>query len=73
NKAGLFNPHEEKFTRLEYILFNMLLYDDLDGLWRGVFPDKAWMQERYGFRHDWLLPYYHLRRLSDLLLKRAVT
>lgn len=73
NRAGLFNPHEKKFTRLEYILFNVLLYDDLGGLWRGLFPARSWMRARYGFRHNWLLPYYHLRRLSDLLLKRAVT
>ncbi|MEZ4642762.1 MAG: nucleotidyltransferase family protein [Chloroflexota bacterium] len=73
NKAGLFNPHEKKFSKAGYILFTVLLYDDLIGLWRGIFPVRSWMQERYGFRYNWLLPYYHLRRLSDLLLKRAVT
>lgn len=73
NKAGLFNPHEQKFTRLEYILFNMLLYDDFYGLWRGIFPDKAWMQERYAFEHGWLLPYYHLKRMGSLLFRRLAT
>lgn len=73
NKAGLFNPHEQKFTRWQYILFNSLLYDDFYGLWRGVFPDKTWMQERYGFQHGWQLPYYHLKRMGSLLFRRLAT
>lgn len=73
NKAGLFNPNEKKFTRLEYILFNSLLYDDFTGLWRGIFPDKRWMQERYEFHHGWQLPYYHLKRIASLLFRRLAT
>lgn len=73
NKAGLFNPHEQKFTRWQYILFNSLLYDDFYGFWRGVFPDKAWMQERYGFEQGWQLPYYHLKRMGSLLFRRLAT
>lgn len=70
NSAGLFNPHEQKFTRWEYILFNILLYDDFSGLWRGIFPDRMWMVERYKITHVWQLPYYHVRRIKDLLLRR---
>ena len=73
NKAGLFNPHERKFSKLGYILFTALLYDDLDGLWRGIFPARSWMKARYGFRHDWLLPYYHGRRLLNLARRRVNT
>ncbi|HRW97890.1 MAG TPA: nucleotidyltransferase family protein [Cyclobacteriaceae bacterium] len=73
NKAGLFNPHEKKFTRFEYILFNVLLYDDARGLWRGVFPEKAWMKERYAIQHGWQLPYFHLKRLGGLLFRRLAT
>src|SRR5690606_34051096 len=50
NRVGLFNPHERKFSKPSYILFNALLYDDLRGLLRGIFPDRTWMRERYGFR-----------------------
>lgn len=73
NRVGLFNPHEQKFSKPGYILFNALLYDNLWGLLRSIFPARAWMRERYGFRSDLLLPYYHARRLFDLALRRVNT
>lgn len=72
-RAGLFNPDEQKFSRVGYILFTALLYDDLGGLWRGIFPDRSWMRERYDFHSNLLLPYYHFRRLADLMLHRVST
>lgn len=72
-KAGLFNPHEKKFSRTKYILFTALLYDDIRGLLRGIFPDQQWMQEHYQFRSWLLLPYYHSRRLGNLLFRRLAT
>ena len=53
------------------MLFTSLLYDDASGLLRGVFPERGWMREHYGFKNDLLLPYYHARRLLDLALRRA--
>lgn len=72
-RVGLFNPDERKFSRPGYILFTMLLYDDLQGLWRGIFPNKQWMREHYSIHNDLSLPYYHLRRLSNLLIRRVNT
>lgn len=72
-RVGLFNPKERKFSKPGYILFNMLLYDDFRGLWRGIFPSPNWMKERYGFHSNWLLPWYHLKRLLNLTLKRVNT
>lgn len=72
-RAGLFHPDQKKFGRLSFVLFTMLLYDDWSGLWRGIFPDRAWMQNQYHFRTPLLLPYYHLRRLGNLLLRRLAT
>lgn len=69
-KAGLFNPDERKFGRLRYILFNILLYDDINGLWKAIFPDRKWMKERYGFKNNLLLPSCYVRRLKDLLFRR---
>lgn len=71
-RAGLFNPDERKFSRPGYILFTALLYDDLRGLWRAVFPNQAWMRERYNITHSLLLPFYYLRRLVDLAFRRAM-
>lgn len=72
-KAGLFNPDERKFSRLGYILFTALLYDDTRGLWRAIFPDRQWMQAQYKFENNWLLPYYHIRRLANLAFRRLNT
>ena len=71
--AGLFNPDKKKFGRLGYVLFTSLLHDDLSGLWRGMFPNRRWMRDRYGFTNNLLLPYYHLRRIADLIVRRAST
>jgi hypothetical protein len=73
NRVRLFNPHKKKFSKLGYILFNALLYDDFKGLLRGIFPNRTWMRNRYGFNNSLLLPFYHCRRLLDLTLRRANT
>ena len=72
-RVGLFNPDEQKFSILGYTFFHGLLYDDLRGLLRAVFPDAGWMMARYDFRNGALLPYYHLRRLTDLMLRKMDT
>lgn len=72
-RAGLFDSDQRKFGKLGYILFTALLYDDLAGLARGLFPDPAAMRERYGLRHNALLPLAYVRRLADLALRRART
>lgn len=70
-KVGIFNPDEPKFGRLEFILFTAMLYDDTGGLWRGIFPDSAWMQKHYGFTNKLLLPLYHGRRIANLAFRRV--
>ena len=72
-RVGLFNPDEHKFGRVGFVLFTALLYDDLRGLLRGLFPGKTWMQAHYRFHRSWLLPYYYGRRLADLTLHRNAT
>jgi len=72
-KAGLFNPHESKFGKISYIVFTGMLYDDLSGLLKGVFPDPNWVKERYGSDSIFLLPYYYLKRLFDLIFRRMST
>jgi hypothetical protein len=72
-RVGLFNPDAPKFGRAGFVLFTALLYDDLTGLGRGLFPARAWMREHYGFHCGWLLPYYYGRRLVDLALRRVST
>ena len=73
NKAGFFNPDERKFGRVGYVIFNMLLYDDVSGLLRSVFPDADWMMKHYDISHKALLPLYHFKRLTDLAFRRMKT
>ncbi|ABF42822.1 hypothetical protein Acid345_3822 [Candidatus Koribacter versatilis Ellin345] len=70
-RAGLFYPARPKFSNIAYIRFNSLLYDSSNGLVRAIFPDTEWMKKRYGFRSALLLPYYHVRRIADLGLRRV--
>jgi hypothetical protein len=72
-RAGIFNPDEQKFSSPGYIAFTSLLYDDLSGLRRALLPDSEWMHERYGFSNKLLLPYYHVRRMADLAFKRVLS
>ncbi len=70
-KVGLFEPESKKWSRIGYVLFVVLLYDDISGLVRSVFPDRAWMQQRYGEKGN--LPYLYVRRILDLLLNRTLS
>jgi hypothetical protein len=72
-KVSLFNPDEKKFGRIGYIIFTALLYDDLKGLWRSVFPDRNWMRARYGAGEGRSLFGLHCKRLIDLVFKRINT
>lgn len=71
NKAGLFNPNERKFSRMNYILFNVLLYDHIIDLIRAILPPAFWMRERYNNASMLTLPVLYIRRVSDLLFRRA--
>jgi hypothetical protein len=72
-RVGFFDPDERKFGRIGYIIFTVLLYDDLKGLWRSIFPDKAWIREQYGTGEDQGLPGLYLKRLIDLTFRRVST
>lgn len=72
-RAGILEPGQRKFTRPKYVAFHALLYDDLGGLRRALLPTASWMRQRYRFERPWLLPYYHGKRLWDLLFRRAAT
>ena len=72
-QAGLFHPTERKFTRLGYLRFVSLLYDDSESFWRAVVPGRQSMRERYGEHRRWQLPLLHARRLAGLLFRRLST
>jgi len=72
-RAGLFNPDEKKFSRLMYITFNALLYDDLNGLIKGIIPDSGWMRDKYGIEAKNCVLAFYLKRLKDMAFRRLRT
>ena len=73
NRVGLFNPHERKFGKLGYIIFTSLLYDDVRGLLRSVFPERAWMRKKYKSKNEIHLLFLYIKRLVDLAFRRVNT
>lgn len=72
-KAGLFNPHEKKFGKVEYILWNAFLYDTIGGLLRAIFPDVAWLRDKYNLTKIYHLPIAYIRHFRDLALNKMGT
>ena len=71
-RIGIFYPDEKKWNKLGYVFFVSLLYDNFQGLIKGIFPDSNWMRERYNVGHSILLPFYYLHRLINLLFRRTL-
>lgn len=72
-KVGVFEPDQKKWGKLGYMVFVSLLYDEPSDFARGVIPDSQEMKDHYQFTSTWKLPYYHSKRLANLLLKRINT
>lgn len=72
NKVGLFNPHEKKFGKVGYIVFNYLLYDSIWSFIKGLLPSSRRLKEHYKFESNLLLPVYYVRRIANLLFKRVM-
>ncbi len=72
HQAGLFHPDDAKFGRARFLALSALLYDSGFGLARAIFPDTAWMRKRYRCSL-YAMPYYYVRRMSELVWKRSQT
>lgn len=72
-KAGLFGPHDSKWSKMGYICFNLMLYDNIGGVLRGIFPDADWMVRHYDIKRRWILPFWYGVRILELVCKRAKT
>ena len=56
-RIGLLESRESKFHVVSFCLFHMLLYDGLRHVVGAIFPNSAWMRERYGISSAALLPF----------------
>ena len=72
-KVGIFEPDAPKWSKPGFIIFVSLLFDDFRDFFRGIFPSTRQMREDYDFSSPLLLPYYHGKRILNLLIKRINT
>lgn len=70
-KAGLLHPNSRKFTKVEFVFFQIMLYDSISDLFKVIMPSAVWLKEKYSFDSTFLIPYYITIRLFDLVGLRA--
>lgn len=70
-KAGLFDQEDKKFSKTGYIFFNILLYDSIFDLGKGILPAPSVLKEKYEFESNILFPYFYWKRILDLIFKRS--
>lgn len=71
NKVGVFNPNEQKWSNLGYIIFVSLLYDSLTDFFRGIFPSIDEMKDKYPDVNRSNIIFYHFRRIYFLVTRRT--
>ena len=71
-KVGVFYPDQPKWGRVGFVLFVSLLFDSVGGFLRGVFPSREVLMDQYNFQNPMLLPFYHIKRIVNLLFKRVL-
>lgn len=71
NKAGLFGQNKSKFSKLGYIVFGLLLFDNIAEVMTAIVPSKHEIKRKYNFSNNLLLPFFYLVRIKELLFKRA--
>ncbi len=70
-RVGIFEPDAHKWSKIGYIIFVSLLYDDLNDFLSGVFPPSAKMKIAYKYSNGLFTPYFHLKRLMNIIFKRS--
>jgi len=70
-RVGIFEPDGHKWSKIGYIIFVSLLYDTWRDFLSGIFPSSTHMKSQYGYSNGLLTPYYHVKRLLNLIFKRA--
>ena len=72
-KADFFYPNEQKWSKLGYLLFVILLYDGIRQLWLSIFPRKEWMFKKYKLKPTGLWWLSYIKRLTGWVFKRGDT
>lgn len=63
----LLHPKQKKFNKFQFLIFQLLLYDNLLDALKVLYPGYAWMKERYKINSVLKLPYYIFIRCINLI------
>ncbi len=66
-KAGLLHPKKAKFSKLEFLRFQLSLYDSFSDMLTVLYPKNGYLHELYQYKNPLLTPYYLLVRGLDLV------
>ena len=67
--VGLFGPHDKKWTRIGFIIFNCMLYDEIADLFKAIFPEKKYLVSQNIQRKFFFLVYF--KRIIGLFFNRS--
>lgn len=65
-KANLMHPHEKKFSKIGFLLFQTALYDSFGDLLAVLFPSSNALKQRYKYRNSLMTPYYWAVYVLDM-------
>ncbi len=66
-KVKLLHPTQKKFTKIDFVVFQLLLYDSFGDITKVIFPSVDWMKKKYQFKSSIFYPYYLTFRIMDLV------
>lgn len=71
SRVGIFRPDDPKWSKLGYVIFVCLLFDNISSFVNALFPKKHELLKLYPNLNTkmWILGYFF--RFADLVLKRA--
>ncbi|MBO5060343.1 MAG: nucleotidyltransferase family protein [Clostridia bacterium] len=67
SNAGLLYPKKRKFSKLQFLKFQMSLYDSAEDMLAVLYPKNGKLHELYQYKNPLLTPYYILLRGLDLV------
>lgn len=66
-KANLMHPHDNKFSKLGFLRFQTSLYDSFGDFLAVLFPPKAQLKAKYGYKNALAVPYYWMLYVLDMV------
>ena len=67
SNAGLPHPMEKKFTKIQFLRFQTKLYDKPNDMIHTLYPNKKWIEERYGCKGSVKVCFAVIKRGLDLV------